>query len=151
MGQHGHENFQVPRMQRLFFDFPGGRAGIALLLLRTVLGIALLFQGIFYFGEPKAQATVGLAGVVSLAAGALLVLGWMTPIIGFVVAGGAFAIALGVLPSALQGLLDTGLAIVFAITISLALILIGPGAFSLDARVFGRREIIIPPSFETPE
>jgi hypothetical protein len=27
---------------------------------------------------------------------------------------------------------------------SLALVLLGPGAFSLDARLFGRREIIIP-------
>jgi hypothetical protein len=33
----------------------------------------------------------------------------------------------------------------------LALILIGPGAFSVDARLFGRREIIIPPSFGTHE
>jgi hypothetical protein len=30
-------------------------------------------------------------------------------------------------------------------TMVLAIIGLGPGAFSVDARVFGRREIIIPP------
>jgi hypothetical protein len=28
---------------------------------------------------------------------------------------------------------------------------LGPGAFSLDARLFGRREIIIPPAPRRPE
>lgn len=33
----------------------------------------------------------------------------------------------------------------FTATISLALVFLGPGAFSLDSHLFGRREIIIPP------
>jgi hypothetical protein len=32
-----------------------------------------------------------------------------------------------------------------------ALALLGPGAFSLDGRLFGRREIVIPPSSRPPE
>jgi hypothetical protein len=32
----------------------------------------------------------------------------------------------------------------FATVIAVALVCLGPGAFSLDARLFGRREIIIP-------
>jgi hypothetical protein len=40
---------------------------------------------------------------------------------------------------------DSLLAIVLAATMLIGIILLGPGAFSLDARVFGRREIIIPP------
>jgi hypothetical protein len=32
---------------------------------------------------------------------------------------------------------------VFSIAILLAIIVLGPGAFSVDARLFGRREIII--------
>ena len=34
--------------------------------------------------------------------------------------------------------------------ISATLLLLGPGAFSLDARLFGRREIIIPESRVQP-
>jgi uncharacterized membrane protein YphA (DoxX/SURF4 family) len=38
------------------------------------------------------------------------------------------------------------LAIVLEMAIAIALICLGPGAFSVDARLFGRREIIIPGS-----
>jgi hypothetical protein len=31
-----------------------------------------------------------------------------------------------------------------------AIVLLGPGAYSLDARLFGRREIIIPQASRTP-
>jgi hypothetical protein len=31
-----------------------------------------------------------------------------------------------------------------------AVVFLGPGAFSLDARLFGRREIIIPPVSRSP-
>ncbi|HEY6851203.1 MAG TPA: hypothetical protein VI320_33955 [Terracidiphilus sp.] len=34
--------------------------------------------------------------------------------------------------------------------ISAALVLLGPGAFSIDARLFGRREIIIPEARRSP-
>jgi hypothetical protein len=38
-----------------------------------------------------------------------------------------------------------GPATLFAGVIAVALCLLGPGAFSLDARWFGRREVVIPP------
>jgi hypothetical protein len=34
---------------------------------------------------------------------------------------------------------------------AVAVALMGPGAFSLDARLFGRREIVIPPLHRGPE
>jgi hypothetical protein len=42
-------------------------------------------------------------------------------------------------------LFDSKPALIFALTMLLAIIGAGPGRFSVDARVFGRREIIIPP------
>jgi uncharacterized membrane protein YphA (DoxX/SURF4 family) len=149
--QQGPDNLRVFPMQRLFSAFPGGRAGIALLLLRAALGIALMFQGGFYLREPGAPPTTWLEGIAALVAGALLLLGYFTPIVGIAVVLGGLGIYLELLPPGAPALFDTKLAIVFAMTILLALILIGPGAFSVDARVFGRREIIIPSAFRTPE
>jgi uncharacterized membrane protein YphA (DoxX/SURF4 family) len=138
-------------MQRLFSAFPGGRTGIALLLLRAVLGGALMFQGGYCLREPDVTPTAWFAGIAALAAGALLLLGYMTPIVGLSVVLSCFGIFLGLLPASLQNFVDTKMALVFAITMLLALILMGPGAFSVDARLFGRREIIIPPSFGTQD
>jgi uncharacterized membrane protein YphA (DoxX/SURF4 family) len=42
------------------------------------------------------------------------------------------------------------IASIYLAVISLAIVLLGPGAFSLDARLFGRREIVIPEASRTP-
>jgi hypothetical protein len=39
-----------------------------------------------------------------------------------------------------------GVASLFVVAVAAAIILLGPGAFSVDCFLFGRREIIIPPS-----
>jgi hypothetical protein len=39
---------------------------------------------------------------------------------------------------------DAESCVLFLIVMALVAVLVGPGAYSLDARVFGRREIIIP-------
>jgi hypothetical protein len=39
---------------------------------------------------------------------------------------------------------DRTLDALYLVAISIAITVLGPGAFSLDARLFGRREIIIP-------
>ena len=86
-----------------------------------------------------------LVGLAALIFGGMLVFGFLTPIIGAVVALGMFGVALSVLPTCTPSLFDSRPALIFALTMLLSLIGLGPGRFSVDARVFGRREIIIPP------
>jgi len=50
------------------------------------------------------------------------------------------------LPASATPFFDSRTEIAFATTILLAIVILGPGAFSIDARLFGRREIIIPPA-----
>jgi uncharacterized membrane protein YphA (DoxX/SURF4 family) len=41
-------------------------------------------------------------------------------------------------------------ATIFLIVMAAAVLLVGPGAYSLDARLFGRREIVILPLSDRP-
>ncbi len=59
-------------------------------------------------------------------------------------AGGGLAISL--IPVPKSSVWSSELTVIFGAAILLAIIGLGPGAFSVDARVFGRREIIIPPA-----
>jgi len=115
-------------------------------LLRAVFATALLVQSAYYLREPSpslATLVVGLAGVAS---GALLWIGFLTPFVGVVVGLVFTGIGFSLLPVCTRTLFDSSISVGFAVTILLAIITLGPGAFSVDARLFGRREIIIPPS-----
>lgn len=119
--------YAVP-MQGFFSMFPSGRAGIALLFLRTSVAAAFLLGALL--GSYSLPVTVVSAGVaLSLFAG------FATPICATLctLAGAVFAFK------------TTGATTICAALValtSLALALIGPGAYSLDARVFGRRRIV---------
>jgi uncharacterized membrane protein YphA (DoxX/SURF4 family) len=85
-------------------------------------------------------------GLSAFACGALLLIGLLTPVAAALAGLGAFGVAVSLLPACTPTLFDSKPAIVFAGTMLIQVILLGPGAYSLDARAFGRREIIIPPS-----
>jgi uncharacterized membrane protein YphA (DoxX/SURF4 family) len=109
-----------------------------------VFGIALLVQGEFCLRAPDPAPGAWFVGLAALGAGVLMLIGFLTPIVGVVVGAGGIGVGLSVLPSCATTLLESRTQVVFAVTMLLVIIGLGPGAVSLDARIFGRREIIIP-------
>jgi hypothetical protein len=135
----------------LFSTFPGGWPGAGLLLLRAAIGITTIIQGGLYLADPGTLTLqTGAVGLAAVGSGALLSIGFLTPIAAALVGVGALGIAFAWFPAATPNLFDAKLPIVFALIMSAAIVFLGPGAFSLDARLFGRREIIIPPVSRSP-
>ena len=132
-------------MQRLFAAFPGRSAGTALLLLRTTAGAVLAVQSTICLARGCAPThPVVIAQALVIASGAALVAGFLTPISSAVAALRYLTIAFSWLPEATSGLFLGTPAALFGVVITASLVFLGPGAFSVDARLFGRREIIIP-------
>ncbi len=139
-------------LQRLYSTFPGGRPGLGLLLLRAAVGITATAQGVFYLLGPSSPSSGKLLlGLVLMASGASLAAGLFTPLAGPLVGLCFLGIALSWFPAPSWGLHDARLVAFGMIITGAALALLGPGAFSLDGRLFGRREIVIPPSSRPPE
>jgi hypothetical protein len=114
--------------------FPTGPAGIALVVLRSVVAATVLVDANRYWRLGSASIVDVLVALVTL----LLLLGFLTP----------YSAAIScLLESAF--LLSTGTANRFqlgmsALTAGVAAVL-GPGAYSLDSRILGRRLITLPP------
>jgi len=122
----------------LFSTFPHGSPGFGLLILRAALGLTVLFQSARQLFEFTDSAFLNwFAGFFAVAAGVFLLVGFLTPVISTIILAAAIlSLAAGQ---------NSGVIIeIYAIILSAAVALLGPGAFSLDARLFGRREIVIP-------
>ncbi len=111
------------------------------------MGAALLALGSagVNTGGPPSLVTRGLGASALLAGGALGV-GILTP------GAGMVAAVVGLVGAARPDLASSGglecgqnAALLIAV-LSAAVALVGPGAFSVDARLFGRREIVLPPA-----
>jgi len=116
-------------MQRLFTMFPSGRVGIALVCLRLSAVVALALG----VGSTKPLADV--VALLAMAIGLALCIGFATPI----------CASICCLAAAYHAACATGaasLCLVISALNALALALLGPGAYSIDARLYGRRRVV---------
>jgi putative oxidoreductase len=126
-------------LQRLFSTFPNGWPGLGLLLLRVLTCIALIRYGIASVIE-EPPLTIVILQIIGVFAGILLLAGLWTPVAGALVAIGKVWIAFSRIFSA-SG--DPWIAFIQAV-LGAVLAMVGPGAWSIDARLFGRKRIDMP-------
>ena len=123
-------------MRRLYSTFAGGWPGTGLLLIRLVIGSVLVLRaGFRLWGDPPLNITITAA--ILLVAGFLLILGLWTPIVGTSV-GVIEVWKILTLPG------DRWLWLLLG-TVSCALAMLGPGRWSIDARLFGWKRVEAPP------
>ena len=113
--------------------FPQGGPGVALLLLRVSVVAFLIIAVAKYDGSVNFLVLIG-AGLVSIS----LLIGFLTPF--FCV----FVVAL-VVGNMIVNPHASSVFCVIAIANAAALGLLGPGAYSLDSRLFGRRVTVVRP------
>jgi uncharacterized membrane protein YphA (DoxX/SURF4 family) len=126
-------------VQRLFSTFADGWPGAGLLLLRLLTGATLVHFGISSLREGPPPLTVALQ-LIGMATAVLLLMGMFTPVAGVLAAAAKLWIAVSRFSSP-SG--DPWVALSQAI-LAAALAMIGPGAWSIDARRYGRKRIDLP-------
>jgi hypothetical protein len=129
----------------LFSTFPDGLPGIGLLLLRIVVAAAAAILGWLHLVSPDASPAAGLVALVFGIGGLLVLAGLLTPI-------GLTLILLATLliwpHTSHPDFWDAPIPLAFFAGIAIAVGLLGPGWFSFDRAIFGRREVIFPRSSE---
>jgi putative oxidoreductase len=121
-------------VRHLFSNFASGWPAFGLLIIRIVAGIVLIADGIMRFrvGQPVLPLSLDALTVVD---GAMLVAGLWTPLAGALAvaasAGGILIFHENAGAGALLAAMGAGLA------------LVGPGAISIDAWIYGLKRIDI--------
>ena len=117
--------------------FPRGGPGLGLLLLRvaTAAMFVLNVTHRFNFSSPALYwVVVSLIAVISLS----LCLGFLTPILAVIACATAVA-------NLFLGDQAGDFVFILRILTSAALFFLGPGAYSVDAKLFGLRVTVVPP------
>jgi hypothetical protein len=116
-------------MQRLFGTFPNRGAGLALLILRLAVAAALV-SGAGLCTGPKTEVLLALSRIAAV----LIVAGWYTPL----AAVSAVLISLCTLWVCREPGIN---ALMIAILVAIGLL--GAGAYSVDASLYGRRRLVV--------
>lgn len=120
-------------MQRLFTTFANGWPGFGLFMQRLVTGIVLLFHGIVALNQFPAAGPI-VPQIIAAVLGLFILAGFSTPLAG----------ALLVIIEVWIALAGAGNELSFVLAVlGGTLAMIGPGAWSIDARLFGRKHIAI--------
>ena len=117
--------------------FPQGGPGAALLLLRISVVAVLLIMAARYTGSFYGLILAGVL-LTSLS----LLIGFLTPFLCVIVAA-------SVIGNLIANPHSSSLLCVIAIANTAALGLLGPGAYSLDSKLFGRRVTVFRPRNST--
>jgi hypothetical protein len=126
-------------LQRLFSTFPNSWPGFGLVLIRVCLSVAL-----FHFGfaglswNPSEPITLAQKSIAAVG-GIFLLAGLWTPAVGVLTALNEVSIAL--FSSSAQR--EDAWIHVFLAVIAASVAMLGPGAWSMDARLFGRKRFDI--------
>ena len=134
----------MARMTNFSSSFPSGATGVAFLVLRLALASRLVTEGvpIVWSANVRGPGPVSL-GILLLLCGFFVVTGFLTRAVQIVVS----AIVLGVIGYRLLVVqdpvsIDHWQIWTFELATAASLVLSGPGWYSIDARLFGRREIL---------